>query len=483
VSAGAQPNTTFYARAEEALANAGLRTALDRVTGLFGERRRTAFESLEHADLVRDAARLARLRAITTLADHLERFEARLVANGAHVHWAETPDDANRIVAAIAARTRVRRIVKSKSMATEEIHLNAALEREGLTVVETDLGEYIVQLAEDRPSHIIAPIIHMTRQDVGRLMEQRLGVPYSDDTTVLAATARQHLRQEFLSADMGVSGANFGVVESGTIVLVTNEGNGRMVTTLPRIHVALMGIEKLVPTLSDLDRCLKVLARSATGQKLTVYTTLINGPRRMDEADGPDELHVVLLDNGRSGILAGETAEILACIRCGACLNACPIYRNIGGHAYGDTYPGPVGAVLTPGLRGLHDWHELPGASTLCGACKDVCPVRLDIPRMLLALRRDVVRESPPPFVFRAGMRVFAWAAVRPAMYRRLAASTRWLARLGEKNGWIASAPGPAAAWTKYRDLKAPAATTFQERWQQRNRDRGGAASGVGAPE
>src|SRR5262249_14346158 len=235
----------------------------------------------------------------------------------------------------------------------------------GITVVETDLGEYIVQLAKDRPSHIIAPIVHMTREQVGRVMEERLAVAYSDDPKTLAAYARERLREEFLRADMGLTGANFGVVENGAICLVTNEGNGRMITTLPRVHVVMMGIEKLVPTMADLDRFLKILARSATGQKLTSYTTLLRGPRRAGEDSGPDEMHVVLIDNGRSSILAGETAEILGCIRCGACLNACPVYRNIGGHAYGDVYPGPVGAIVTPGLRGIERSADLPGASSL----------------------------------------------------------------------------------------------------------------------
>jgi L-lactate dehydrogenase complex protein LldF len=465
----------FAGRADRALADPHLRAALGRATDHLGSRRTAAFLTLEHADLVRDAARAAKMQALRSLSDHLERFEAKLLANGAHVHWAETPEDANRLVVEIAAGAGVRRVVKSKSMVTEETHLNATLERAGLTVVETDLGEYIVQLGHDRPSHIIAPIIHLTRQDVGQLLHRTLHVPYTDDATVLAATARARLREEFLSADMGVSGANFGVAETGTICLVTNEGNGRMVTTLPRVHVAVMGIEKIVPSMTDLDRCLKVLARSGAGQKLTVYTTLIHGPRRAGDVDGPAELHVILLDNGRSRILAGETAEILGCIRCGACLNACPVYRNIGGHAYGDTYPGPVGAVVTPGLRGLGPWSELPGASTLCGACREVCPVRLDIPRMLLALRKDVAAYGPAARSWKAAMTLFASVASRPALYRAGARIMRWSLRALATDGWIARAPGPASRWTRYRDLKAPAADTFQQRWRARRTTRGAA--------
>lgn len=458
----------FAARAHDALGDARLRAALDRVTGQLGSRRESAFASLEHADVVRDAARAAKMRALADLAGNLERFEAALTRNGAQVHWAETPEQANRVIADIAVRASATRAVKSKSMVSEETHLNAALEAAGVSVVETDLGEYIVQLANDRPSHIIAPIIHLTRQDVGRVMQQRLGIPYSDDARTLAATARERLRDEFLRADVGISGANFGVIETGTICLVTNEGNGRMVTTMPRVHVVLMGIEKLVPTMTDLDRCLKVLARSGTGQKLTVYTTMVHGPRRRGETDGPDEVHVVLLDNGRSRIRAGASAEILGCIRCGACLNVCPVYRTIGGHAYGDIYPGPVGAIVTPGIRGLDKFPELPGASSLCGACREACPVRLDIPRMLVAMRNEVEKTVPTSRTIARGITLFAAIASRPSVYRRAAAVVRWYLRRRQSNGWISHAPGPAAAWTEFRDLKAPAAATFQEQWRKR---------------
>ena len=307
------------------------------------------------------------------------------------------------------------------------------------------------------------PIVHMTREAVGQLMHKTLQVPLSDDPSVLASYARARLREEFLAADMGITGANFGVADNGTICLVTNEGNGRMVTTLPRVHVVLMGIEKLVPTMADLDRFLKLLARSATGQKLTAYTTLIRGPRRAGDECGAQEMHVVLVDNGRSTMLAGESAEILGCIRCGACLNACPVYKSIGGHAYGDTYPGPVGAIVTPGLRGIQGWTDLPSASSLCGACRDVCPVRLDIPRMLLSLRGTEAARRRTPFALRAGMRAFARVAPRPRLYRAMAAAARFALRRRARDGWITSAPGLASRWTSVRDLKAPAPQTFQE--------------------
>ena len=290
----------FQERVRVALGDRNLHVALDRATAQLGGRQSMALSTLENSDLVRDVARRAKMEILRDLGGNLKRFEGQLLANGAQVHWAEDGRQANRIILEIAKRRGLKRVVKGKSMATEETHLNAALAKAGLEVVETDLGEYIVQLADSRPSHIILPIAHMTREDVGRLMEQRIGVPYSDDPRTLAGYAREKLRDAFLRADLGITGANFGVVQTGTICLVTNEGNGRMVTTLPKVHVVVMGIEKLVPTMADLDLFLKILARSATGQKLTAYTTLIRGPKKPDEESGPEELHVVLLDNGRS---------------------------------------------------------------------------------------------------------------------------------------------------------------------------------------
>jgi L-lactate dehydrogenase complex protein LldF len=460
--------STFALRVHRALDDAKLAAALGHVSGQLRARRTVAFQSLSDADAIRDHARKAKLDALRDLPAHLVTFEARLRANGAEVHWAEDAADCHRLVLEIAARYDVRRVAKGKSMVSEELHLNEALEAAGLEVVETDLGEYIVQLAGDRPSHIVAPIIHLTRTDVGRVMHERIHTPMTDDPATLGSYAREKLRQVFLDADMGISGANFGVVETGSICLVTNEGNGRMVTTLPRVHVVLMGIEKLVPTLSDLDRLLKLLARSATGQKLTAYTTLINGPRRAGDDCGPEAVHVVLIDNGRSRLMASENAEILGCIRCGACMNVCPVYTSIGGHAYGDTYPGPVGAVVTPGMRGLDEWADLPSASSLCGACRDVCPVRLDIPRMLVNLRRQAAPTHAPTWL-RLVMKAFAAVAPRPRAYRAAMALMRRGLRRRAVNGWITQAPGPGRAWTDSRDLIAPAAKSFQQVWRERS--------------
>jgi L-lactate dehydrogenase complex protein LldF len=351
-------------------------------------------------------------------------------------------------------------------MVTEEIELNAALAAVGVAVTETDLGEFIVQLADDRPSHIIAPVLHRTRQEIGELFARELGVGYTDDPIRLNAIARRHLREMFLGAAMGISGVNFGVAETGSVCLVTNEGNGRLTTTAPRIHVAVMGMERLVPTFADLTVMLEVLARSATGQRMSVYTNIVTGPRRFGDPDGPDEVHVVILDNGRAEVLGGETAEILACIRCGACLNVCPVYRASGGHAYDSVYSGPVGAVLTPALDGFTGHADLPHASSLCGACKEACPVRIDIPELLLTLRAEVADAGLAPAWLRRGVGLYADAATRPATWRALLAAGGLLGRV--RSGWLESLPLHGAGWTDHRQFPPPAAKSFHQRWKER---------------
>lgn len=461
----------FQDRIDRAIRDSHLHLAIEQAVSQLRSRRAAAFESLEHADTIRDLARRIKLETLSRLDDHLVTFEDRLTENGVRVHWAETGGEAARIVRKIAGDSGVKRIVKSKSMVTEEIHLNAALIEAGFDVVETDFGEYIVQLAGDTPSHVILPIIHMTRHDVGSLFQEKLGIEYTDDPGRLARHAREQLRGRFVRADMGVTGANFGVAESGTICLVSNEGNIRMVTTLPRVHVAILGIEKIVPTLADLELFLRLLARSGTGQKLTAYTSLIQGPRRGAGEEGPDEVHVILLDNGRSGTLAGDEAEILACIRCGACLNNCPVYKSIGGHAYGDTYPGPMGAVLTPCLRGREVWHELADASSLCGACRDICPLRIDIPRMLLSLRRSAVEEGRHRGSLKWAMRLWAFTVTRPWLYRLARAVGGFLSRRRAVDGWIERGGGPLRAWTRSRDFPVPSRTPFHDRWRRMEAD------------
>lgn len=468
----------FLDRAETALRDDALREALGRTTGRLASRRSTSLSSLEDADLVRDMARRAKLGLLDDLAGSLETFERNLRRNGVHVHWARDGREANRAVVEIARRAGCRRAVKSKSMVTEETHLNRDLLEAGLEVLETDLGEYIVQLSGTTPSHIILPIIHMTRERIGKVMHERLKVPYTSDPGELAKLAREKLREAFLTADLGITGANFGVIDSGAVCLVSNEGNARLVTGLPSVHVVCMGIEKLVPSLADLDLMLKVLGRSATGQKLTAYSSLVTGPRRPGETEGPEEMHVVLIDNGRSEVLGGDLAEILGCIRCGACLNACPVYRKVGGHAYGDTYPGPVGSIVTPGLRGVEGWKDLPEASSLCGACKEVCPVRLDIPRMLLRLRKSAAEtadKGAASRTLRFGLRAFGVVASRPLLYKAAGRLGALAARILAPGGWFRRLPGLAGGWTRSRDLKAPAARSFQQLWRERQTRRSGA--------
>lgn len=459
----------FHRRASDALANAGLQEALDISTGRMTAARRLAFGALADGDAIRDHAREIRAHTITHLADYLDRFVASARAAGATVTFAPDAAAARQYVVDLARERNVRHIVKSKSMVTEEIELNASLEAAGLDVVETDLGEYVVQLDHDHPSHIIAPIIHKTRRDVAETFQRELHATDEEvaDVPQMTAFARRRLRSAFLSADMGISGVNFGVAETGSVCLCTNEGNGRLTTTLPRIHVAMMGIERIVPTTQDLAVVLQVLARSATGQALTVYTNLVTGARRADDLDGPSEVHIVLVDNGRSQMLQTDLEEILYCIRCGACLNACPVYQEIGGHAYGSVYPGPVGSVLTPGAFGRDVWADLPQASSLCGACREVCPVRIDIPRMLLSLRAERVAAGDAPVWLRGGLRGFRAVATRPWLFRLAGRVGRVVLGLLARNGRIERLPGPLAGWTAHRTFPTLARDTFTSRWRK----------------
>jgi L-lactate dehydrogenase complex protein LldF len=464
--------TPFRERAGRALGDRFLQQALDVATTKFIGLRREAFGSFPEGDRLRDRAREIKEATLQRLDAHLDRLIDEVERRGGHVHYATTADDARRIVLDIARRAGARTAVKSKSMATEEIHLNQALEAAGVVPIETDLGEYIIQLAHERPSHIIAPAIHKTRGQVAELFAKELGRPgLPDDPEVLTRVAREELREKFLQADVGITGANFAVAETGTVVLVTNEGNGRMSTSLPRVHIALMGVEKVIPSMTDLMVFLAILARSATGQHLSVYTTLVQGPRRAAELEGPEEFHLVLLDNGRIRQLAGPLRESLYCLRCGACLNVCPVYRQIGGHAYGYTYPGPIGILLTAMLNGPESVKDLAHASSLCGACADACPVRIDIPKMLIELRRDLDERRIAPWPERVVFKTFARLLRRPALYRLAARGARLFQMPFVRDGAVRGVPFFFVDWTRTRDLPAVAPRTFQERWPELERE------------
>lgn len=469
---------TFDSNAKAALADVQLRGALRNATSLFGERRREAAAALGNWEDLRSQARAIKDETLKNLDKYLEQFVHNAEARGVKVHWAKDAAEANAIISDLAARSATRTVVKSKSMTTEETHLNEALERDGLQVIETDLGEYIIQLAHETPSHIIAPAIHKTRGQIAELFTSELGVALTDDIAQMTQTARATLRKRFAAADMGISGVNFGIAETGTILIVENEGNIRLTTSLPRIHIAVMGIEKVLPRFADVDVFLKLLPRSGTGQRLTAYQSFITGVKQHPDDEGPDEVHVVLLDNGRSRMLAHPiTRQSLACIRCGACLNACPVYQQIGGHAYGSVYPGPIGAVITPQLMGLEKTAQLPYASSLCGACREVCPVKIDIPQLLLHLRGEITERSTVTSIKssiaeRISFKVWANIMTSPGLYRMSAKVARWLQVLVVRDGKIGDKPttrmfSPLAAWTSGRDLRPLDAKSFRDRWNE----------------
>jgi len=463
--------TGFPTAARAALADAQLRRNLGKATTAIRAKRAAAVAELDDWEALRDAGAAIKARALATLPEQLERLEANVTRAGGTVHWARDGTEACAIVARIAEAHGARGLIKVKSLATDEIGLNEALARRGISAIETDLAELIVQLAADEPSHILVPAIHLNRAEIAALFErtiargQRLGL----EPSAIAEAARRHLREQFLSVPVAVSGANFGVAETGSIGVVESEGNGRMCTTLPQVLITLMGIEKVLPEWRDLEVMLQLLPRSSTAERMNPYTSIWTGVR---EHDGPREFHLVLLDGGRTDVLADEVGrQALRCIRCSACLNVCPVYSRTGGHAYESVYPGPIGAILTPQLRGLDRAPTLPWASSLCGACYEVCPVKIDIPTVLVHLRARVVREaksrwSPERLAMDALARVFATRS----RYER----AQRLARLG--NGPIAQLPGPLSGWTAMRELPEVPDQTFREWWAAR-----GAVSSPGA--
>jgi L-lactate dehydrogenase complex protein LldF len=456
----------FPAAARDALRDTQLRHNLGVATRTIRDKRAQVVAERPDWEELREAGRALKQRVLRHLDEYLIQFERAVEAAGGSVHWARDADEAGRVVTQLVEATGAREVVKVKSLTTDEIQLNDTLETAGIGVVETDLAELICQLAGEQPSHILVPAIHKNRVEIRDLFRRELDLPdLSDEPSELAGAARAHLRKKFLEARVAISGANFGVAETGTLCVVESEGNGRFCTTLPRTLITVLGIEKLVPEPEDLEVFLQLLPRSSTGERMNPYTSLWTG---VTPNDGPQEFHVVLLDNGRTDVLADEVGrQTLACIRCSACLNVCPVYSRTGGHAYGSIYPGPIGAILTPQLRGVEHASSLPYASTLCGACYEVCPVKIDIPQVLVHLRSRVVDEASPPLGERAAMRALAWTLAHERRYERAQRAARVLASPFAHDGLITRLPG-LGAWTDTRDLRRVPRQTFREWWESR---------------
>ena len=408
----------FNKRAHSAISNAHLQDALHIATSRFAELRSNSFKTIVSPDALRRRARKIRQDTFDNIDIHLKKLIEKLEENGVHIHFANTSEDAKTKILNIAKENNTKTAVKSKSMASEELHLNEALEDAGIKPVETDLGEWILQLAHETPSHLVAPAIHKTLGQVTELFREKVESNIDEDPETLTAIAREKIRSEFLSAELGISGVNFAIAETGTISLVTNEGNARMVTTLPKTHIAIMGIEKIVPTVEDAFTLLSVLPRSATGQKITSYFTMITGAKKETESDGPEEIHLVVIDGGRTQHLGGPFQEAFHCIRCGACQNACPVFQTVGGHVYDSVYGGPIGSILTPMLKGIETTNELPMASSLCGACMDACPVMVDIPRMLLEMRKKRVKNKENSLIENTSFKIAASSMKSPFLWK-----------------------------------------------------------------
>ncbi|MGB7207137.1 MAG: LutB/LldF family L-lactate oxidation iron-sulfur protein [Pyrinomonadaceae bacterium] len=475
---------TFDQNARNAMGDLVLHGALRNLADNFGERRKVAMASIDDWEGLRENARSIKEETLLHLDQYLLQFVENAEKAGTKIHWARDAKEACHIVLDLVNERSAKMVVKSKSMATEEIHLNYALEAEGIEPIETDLGEWIIQLAGETPSHIVVPAIHKTKEQIADLFVEKVGIEKTGDVDVLTKTARRILREHFAKAEVGISGVNFGIAETGTILILENEGNVRMTTSLPKTHIAVMGIEKIIPKFADLDVFLKLLPRSGTGQRLTAYQSLITGVKKNTDDEGPDEVHIVLMDNGRSRMLSHPvTRQSLACIRCGACLNACPVYQQVGGHAYGSVYPGPIGAVITPQLIGISKSKQLPYASSLCGACREVCPVKIDIPELLLHLRAEITDgsagggETNPQrkkkFTESLAFKLYRYAWSNQFSYGLGIKAARVMQKLVVRNGKIGKASGfmakllpPLGAWTAWRDAPAVASTSFRDEWR-----------------
>ena len=463
----------FKARAHDKLNDAQLQFNLQKIKGKFVAKRRASLIELDDFEATREYARALRQRALDDLDTWLTVFDENATARGARVLFARTPAEINALVLAIARRHGVRKIIKSKSMVSEESALDHAIEAAGLKVVETDLGEYILQINDyEPPSHLIGPALHKSKEEVAELFSKTHGTPRKDGIEELCLEARGVLREHYLTADMGISGGNFFVAETGSVVLVTNEGNATLTTTLPKVHVAISGIEKIVPTLEDVATLMRLLPRSATGQSISNYVDVLTGVKGVGEHHGVEHMYFIVVDSGRSAVLGSDVREALRCIRCGACMNHCPVYQNIGGHSYGWVYPGPIGSILTPMYIGLENAPDLPQASTLCNQCGVVCPVKIPLPDLQRKLREKEIERGMRPWGERAGLRMWSWMAQRPALYAwatRMA--VRMLRSLGGRERIIHKLP-LGGGWTEGRDMPAPAGRTFRELYAARLRPR-----------
>ena len=473
----------FKERAHVKLHDAQLQRNLHKIKGKFVEKRRQSLTELDDFEGTREAARAIRQRALDDLDVWLTIFEENARARGATVLFAQTPAEVNALVLEIADRHAVRKIIKSKSMVSEESSLDHAIEAAGLTVVETDLGEYILQINNyEPPSHIIGPALHKSREEVAELFHKRHGKPRKEGIAELCLEAREELRTHYLTADMGISGGNFLVAETGSVVVVTNEGNATLATTLPKVHVAISGIEKIVPTLDDIATLLRLLPRSATGQSISNYVDILTGVKGPGEFHGAEHMYFIVVDSGRSAVLASDVREALRCIRCGACMNHCPVYQNVGGHSYGWVYPGPIGTILTPMYVGLENALDLPHASTMCNQCGVVCPVKIPLPDLQRKLREKEFERGLRPWYERAGLRAWGWLARHPAIYGAATRiGVRALRLIADRNGMIHKLP-LGSGWTDERDMPAPAGRTFRELYSAQRGERAprAAPTGVG---
>ncbi|WP_462405425.1 LutB/LldF family L-lactate oxidation iron-sulfur protein [Gracilibacillus sp. Marseille-QA3620] len=466
-------NEQFKDRVDKGLHDVFMRGAVSGAQDGMGIKRRMATEELPNWEDWRSHGEEIRQHVLEHLDYYLEQLSSKVASLGGHVFFAETKEEANEYIRSVVKKKEAKKIVKSKSMVTEEISLNAVLEEEGCEVIETDLGEYILQVDDhDPPSHIVVPALHKNKEQIKEVFAEKLGYQQTSKPEELAWHAREMLRNEYMTADIGITGCNFAVAETGSISLVTNEGNADLVTALPKTQITVMGMERIVPTFEEMEVLVSLLTRSAVGQKLTSYITVLTGPREKLDTDGPEEFHLVILDNGRSQILGGEFQSVLQCIRCAACVNACPVYRHVGGHSYGSIYSGPIGAVLSPLLGGYKDYKELPYASTLCGACTEVCPVKIPLHELLHKHRQVIVEEEgKAPISEKLLMKAFGIGAASPMLYKmgtKFAPAALNSFKDGDR---ITNGPGPLKAWTEIRDFPAPGKERFRDWFKNREKE------------